>query len=113
MSAYDTITLMSSSMIAPALPAIQKEIHIESDVEVQVVFSVFILACSFGPLLFAPLSEIYGRKNIVQAANAWYIVWTLVCGFATSKSVMILGRFLSGFGASVVFGVSKLPYSSR
>ncbi|MCJ1444953.1 MAG: hypothetical protein MMC23_005457 [Stictis urceolatum] len=106
MSAYDLVTLISSSMIAPALPQISKEIHIGSDVETQVVFSAFILASFVGPVIFAPLSEIYGRKAITQSANAFYLVWTLVCGFATTKSVMIVGRFLAGFGASVVFGVS-------
>jgi multidrug resistance protein len=72
---------------------------------VQVIFSAFILAAAVGPIFFAPLSEIYGRKIVTLVGNAFYIVWTIVCGFATTKSVMIVGRFLSGLGASVTFGV--------
>lgn len=105
MSAFSFVTLISSSMIAPALPTIARELSISSDVELPVIFSAFILAGAVGPLLFAPLSEIYGRRIVMLGGNVFYIVWTIVCGFAPNKALMIVGRFLSGLGASVTFGV--------
>jgi len=82
-------------MIAPAAPDIAAEFHITSSIEIVLTVSVFVLAygtsqsfdhflhstlinggptCpAFGPLLFAPLSEIYGRVRLLQTTNVMFL----------------------------------------
>ncbi|KAI9748582.1 MAG: hypothetical protein M4579_007182 [Chaenotheca gracillima] len=105
MSAFSMITLISSSMIAPALQDISKDLHITSDAQTQLTMSIFVLAYAIGPLIIAPLSETYGRKPVLQIANLLYLIWNITCGFAKSKSLMIAARFLAGMGASAPYGI--------
>jgi MFS family permease len=58
-----TITELAtgSSMMAPALPQISERLHITNPTITALTLSIFLLTFSFGPLLFAPLSECYGR----------------------------------------------------
>lgn len=95
-------------MIAPALSLISKDLHISNDAETQLSLSAYVLAFGLGPLIFAPLSEIYGRKRIIQISNLWYMIWNMVCGFATNEGVLVVGRLFSGAGASAMFGVRYL-----
>lgn len=69
--------------------------------------SIYLLATAFGPLVIGPLSEVYGRKPILHAANIWFLVWNIVCGFAKSKKLLIAARFLAGFGASAIYALAN------
>lgn len=87
-------------MVAPALPQIQQDLGINDNVIGQMVLSIFILAYAFGPLLFGPLSEIYGRIPVLQLANLFFLIFNLVCGFAQTGPQMLVFRLLAGLGGS-------------
>ncbi|KAL0776021.1 hypothetical protein CaCOL14_007308 [Colletotrichum acutatum] len=57
------ITLMSTSMMASALPQISRDLGI-SATTTQITFSLFVLGQAFAPFLIAALSEMYGRKPV-------------------------------------------------
>ncbi|KAF2738581.1 major facilitator superfamily transporter [Polyplosphaeria fusca] len=99
------VTLMSGPMLAPALGVIGHDLEI-SAAEASMALSIFILAFAFGPLVLAPLSEVFGRRPIWIVGCTWYIIWNTVCGVSTNKGLMIAGRFLAGLGASAEFAVS-------
>ena len=94
-------------MIAPALGAIAKDFHIGSAVESQISLSIFVLAYALGPLFLGPLSEIFGRVIVLQLSALWYLAFNIGCGFCTSKSQMIVFRFLSGLGGSTPLAVNS------
>ncbi|KAL8992100.1 MAG: hypothetical protein Q9169_007373 [Polycauliona sp. 2 TL-2023] len=94
------ISPMASTMVAPALEDIADEFDIKSDVEEFLVMSIFLLAYAVGPFLWGPLSEVYGRVKVLQAANLFFLLFNTVCGFAKTKEQMMAFRFLSGIGGS-------------
>ncbi|KAK5940089.1 hypothetical protein PMZ80_007507 [Knufia obscura] len=100
LSALSFNTLMSSTMVAPALSRISKDLKISTDAETQLVLSIYVLAYAVGYFFWVPLSEVYGRKSIIQAANAWFCIWNLVCGFSENKATITVGRLFSGAGAA-------------
>ena len=53
-----------------------------------------------GPLLLAPLSEIFGRYPVMNAANIAFTLITLLASFASSTSMIIVMRFLTGLSVS-------------
>jgi multidrug resistance protein len=59
-----------------------------------------VLGFAFGPLVLAPLSELYGRAWILQLSNLGYIVFNFACGFAKTKEQLIIFRLLAGLGGS-------------
>ncbi|KAL8728861.1 MAG: hypothetical protein Q9166_005101 [cf. Caloplaca sp. 2 TL-2023] len=106
-SSFTFISPVSSSMVAPAIPAIAKEFNITNEVESQMVLSVFVLAYAIGPLFWGPLSEVssYGRVPVLQLANLIYLVFNTACGGCRNKEEMIAFRFLSGLGGSATLAV--------
>jgi MFS family permease len=92
-------------MVAPALDKIISDLHM-SPTGGQAAFSVFFLGLGFAPFLIAALSETYGRRPVWLAGNVFYIVWNSICPVGLSPVVMIIGRIMSGAGASVGITVS-------
>lgn len=93
-------------MVAPALDSMAVDLKVKSGTEQYLMMSIFLLAYALGPFIIAPLSEMYGRVVILQSANLFYLVFNIVCGFATTPGQMFAFRFLSGFGGSAPQAVS-------
>lgn len=100
-------TLMSSTMVAPALTRISHDLNIGRETQTQLVLSIFVLSYAFGYFVWAPLSEVYGRKQILQIANLWFFVWNLVCGFARNEATITIGRLFSGAGAAASLALAS------
>ncbi|KAJ3356518.1 hypothetical protein HDU83_000869 [Entophlyctis luteolus] len=105
-SAYTFISPVSSSMIAPAIPSLVKDIHFGSTVEIEMALSIFVLAYAVGPLILAPLSEVYGRRPILQCSLFFFVIFNTACGFAQTESELLLFRFLAGLGGSAPMVIS-------
>lgn len=97
--------IMVSTIMAPALATIASELDMNST-EAAMSMSIYLLATAFGPLIIGPLSEIYGRQAILHATNIWFLVWNVVCGFASTKGTLIAARFFAGFGASAIYALA-------
>ncbi|KAK9779698.1 putative Major facilitator superfamily (MFS) profile domain-containing protein [Seiridium cardinale] len=97
-------------MAAPALTTIGGDLGMQSEVEVEMALSIFVLAYAIGPLLFGPLSEVYGGSRVVKLSNLWFLAWNLGCGFAQNSAEMFVFRFLAGIGGSapLAFGAGTL-----
>ncbi|THU87858.1 MFS polyamine transporter [Dendrothele bispora CBS 962.96] len=104
-SMFNFISPISSSMVAPTTDTIAQQFGVTSTVQTAMITSIFVLAYAFGPLLLGPLSEIFGRSRIIQGANAFYLLWNLVCSFAQSETQLIVFRFLAGLGSSAPLAV--------
>ncbi|KAI9325548.1 putative MFS multidrug transporter [Zopfochytrium polystomum] len=81
---------LASSIIAPAIPAVARDLELTTDVQREMIISLFILAFAFGPLVFGPLSELYGRR--------WNLAELLVFRFASSFA----GSAVMAIGAGVI-----------
>ena len=100
------MAIMNSSIVAPALPAMSETLAM-SPVQANMSMSIYILASAFGPLILAPLSEIYGRVKIVHFCNIWFVGWSFACAFANTKGLLIAARFLAGLGGSLIYALGQ------
>lgn len=48
----------------------------------------------------APLSEIYGRRVVLSAANWFFVVWQIGCALAQNIETLIVCRLFAGIGGS-------------
>lgn len=94
------ISPLASSMFAPAVSFMSKEFHNTSLILSSLTVSIFVLGYVIGPLLLAPLSEIYGRRFVLTGANAFFCVWQIGCALAPNLPSLIVFRFLAGIGGS-------------
>ncbi|RMZ87618.1 hypothetical protein DV736_g5155, partial [Chaetothyriales sp. CBS 134916] len=51
----------------------------------------------FGPLSFAPLSELYGRNVIMHSSNVASLVFTLWCAVGVNIAMFVVFRLLQSF----------------
>lgn len=96
LSAMTFLTPLASSMFAPGVPELMRDFGSDSDLLATFVVSSFILGFAFGPLIIAPLSELYGRVVVYHVCNVGYIAFTLACAFAPNMGAMIAFRFFQG-----------------
>jgi len=74
--------------------------HNTSTILSSLTVSIFVLGYVIGPLILAPLSEIYGRRFVLTGANAFFCVWQIGCALAPNLASLIIFRFLAGIGGS-------------
>ncbi|KAH9816985.1 Sugar transporter [Teratosphaeria destructans] len=104
-SLFTFISPVSSSMIAPAVAQLMSDLNITAAIDGQLAISTFILAFAVGPLFLGPLSELFGRRIILQLSNLFYMVFNLLCAFSPTIGALVAFRFLSGLGGSAPMGI--------
>ncbi|RSL44559.1 hypothetical protein CEP53_011176, partial [Fusarium sp. AF-6] len=99
-SSLTFVTPLASSMFAPGVPELMIEFGSKSSELASFCVSVYVLGFAAGPMVFAPLSELYGRVPIYHIGNIGFIVFVIACAKAPSLGALIAFRFLSGvFGS--------------
>ncbi|KAI9751778.1 MAG: hypothetical protein M1835_001169 [Candelina submexicana] len=99
-SAITFITPLASSMFAPGIPQVMSEFYSSNDLLAGFVVSVYVLGYAFGPLLIAPLSELYGRLVIYHSCNALFVIFTIACAVSSNLNMLIAFRFFEGCAGS-------------
>ncbi|KAI5358126.1 putative major facilitator superfamily, MFS transporter superfamily [Septoria linicola] len=97
---------IGSSIIAPAEPVISEYVGVTQETTVLVV-ALYVLGFAIGPLAWAPISEVYGRKWSILPAVA--ILGLFSIGTATSKTAasIFTTRFFGGvFGSAPISNVT-------
>ncbi|KIW23325.1 uncharacterized protein PV07_11533 [Cladophialophora immunda] len=100
LSCLTFVTPLASSMFAPGIPRVMADFDSTSVILASFVVSVYLIGYAFGPLVCAPLSEIYGRWPVYQITNVLFIVFTVACAVAPSLDSLIGFRFLAGSAGS-------------
>lgn len=99
-SLYTFVTPLASSMMAPGLPEIAIKYDITSATVVALTLSIFLLTFALGPLLWGPLSEMYGRTWIYHVCNLMFLCFNVGCGYSKNVGQLIGLRLLAGFVGS-------------
>ena len=100
MASLMSIVALAIDALLPALNFIGFSIGTSDSTDHQLLITMIFLGIGIGPLLFGPISDSLGRKPIVFAGFLVFIVASIICVFATSLEVMIIGRILQGIGLS-------------
>lgn len=87
-------------MFAPGVPEVMGEFESQSKTLAAFVVSVYVLGFAAGPMLFAPLSEIYGRLWIYHGCNLGFTVFLMASSLSPNMNALIIFRFFSGFFGS-------------
>lgn len=88
-----------SSIISPSQPFLATHLDVSLETSVLVV-SLFVLGYAFGPMVFAPLGEAFGRK--ISMLPALFVLGIFSIGTAVSHNAasLFITRFFGGLFAS-------------
>lgn len=87
-------------MFAPGARELAQEFEITNSTVESMTVSLYVLGFALGPLVLAPLSELYGRLVIYHFYNVVYLAFTAGCAFSTNVSMFLVFRFICGCAAS-------------
>ena len=85
----------ASSSPSGCLESISEFFHVSTEAA-GLTITLFLLGYCAGPLVFAPLSEFYGRRFIFYGTFTAYVAFNFLCAFAPNFGSLLVGRFLAG-----------------
>ena len=86
-------------LFVPALPAVASGFEV-STATANLAISLSFFTVGVSTLVYGPLSDRYGRRPVLFAGLALFVIGTLVCLAAPSIEVLLLGRVLQAAGSA-------------
>jgi multidrug resistance protein len=91
---------LGSSLPAGATKYISEYYHVTNEQQLVLPISLFLVGYVFGPLVFGPLSEAYGRKIILLSTFVVFTAFTLACALSPNWPALLVFRLIVGTAAS-------------
>lgn len=95
---------LASSTITPAIFEIQDHFHTTREVAT-LSLSLYVLGLALGPMLAAPVSELYGRAVVYRTTGLLFILFLVGAGFSKSLGSLLICRLLAGLASGPVLAV--------
>jgi DHA1 family bicyclomycin/chloramphenicol resistance-like MFS transporter len=99
LAVVSAIAPASLHLLVPALPLLAV-IFRSPPGSVQLVLTLFLVGVAAGQLVYGPISDRFGRRPVLIAGLALYLVGTALGGLALSLPALIVGRVLQALGGS-------------
>ena len=90
---------LSVDMYLAALPDIGRLLA-APPAQVQLTLSFYLVGFAIGQVFYGPLSDRHGRRPVLLAALALYVVTSLACALAPSIELLITARFFQAVGGA-------------
>lgn len=89
---------LSTDLYLPSLPDIRASLG-ATTAQTQLTLSVFLVGFAVANLIYGPLSDRFGRRPVLLAGLALFVVASLACLTASSIALLLAARFLQALGA--------------
>ena len=86
---------MNSTAYISGAAGMMAEFGIERRTTVILGMTTYLLGLACGPLLLAPLSELYGRRPVYIVSLALYFVFVIPACVATNFATILVSRFFA------------------
>jgi len=107
MLGFTTFTAsFASAVFSTTIPHLQAEFHVGS-VVATLGTSLYVLGFATGPILWAPYSELKGRRSPLVIASLGFSIFNLAVAVAKDLQTVMVCRFFAGF-----FGACPLTVSN-
>ena len=100
------ITPLATDLYLPALPIMPGELNTTAS-NIQMTIGVMTFGVAIGQLFGGPISDTMGRKVPLIIGNLLCVISALICAYAPSIEILLLGRFLQGLTGSVGVVIAK------
>ena len=99
------LAALDQSIVAPAIPDIRAALN--DDVYYPWLVSGYFLTATAVTPLYGKLSDIYGRRPVLFAAIAIFVLGSIICALAPNMGVIIFGRCVQGLGGGGLIALAQ------
>lgn len=111
MLGYTTLTsAFTSSIFSPATNVIAQEYDVGSQVGL-LGTTFYVLGFAFGPTLWAPMSELRGRRFPIVVSMFGFSLFSIACATGKDIQTILICRFFSGFFGACPIAVVAAVFS--
>ena len=103
------------SMVLPALPVLQRDLHTSQSV-VTWVLTAYLLSASIATPIIGRLGDMFGKKLMLLVVFAALSVGSLLAGVADSVGLLIVARVIQGMAGAVfplAFGIIRDEFPAK
>lgn len=104
--AVTAVNPLAMNIFVPSMPGMA-EVFSTTYAMIQLTLSVYLGAICVCQLIVGPLADRYGRRPVIIWGFVLFLLGTLICLFATSIEMLIVGRLVQGSGGSVGIVLSR------
>ncbi|MES2033446.1 MAG: multidrug effflux MFS transporter [Pseudomonadota bacterium] len=116
-AALMAVNALAIDSMLPALPQIGQAFGVADPNQNQLILTAYLLGFGVAQLTYGVLADRYGRKPVMLAGLAIYVVTCGLCALATSFEMMLVARALTGVGAAatrvLTVSIVRDSYSGR
>jgi EmrB/QacA subfamily drug resistance transporter len=98
------VTTIDQTIFSPALPRIASDLS--GGASVSWIISIYLLSSTAVTPVYGKLSDLYGRKLILEVSLGIFILGSILCALATSMTQLIAFRLLQGAGGGALMPLS-------
>jgi DHA1 family bicyclomycin/chloramphenicol resistance-like MFS transporter len=106
------IAPLATDMYLPALPDVAEELGTTAS-NVQLTLTGFLVGLAVGQLVIGPLSDAWGRRRLLLGGTLLCLVASAACVVAPTVGVLVVARFLQGFGGAAGIVLSRAMIVDR
>ena len=100
------ITPLATDLYLPALPIMPGELNTTAS-NIQMTIGIMTFGVALGQLFGGPISDTMGRKLPLIVGNLLCVISGIICAYAPSIEILLLGRFLQGLTGSIGVVIAK------
>ncbi|KAK7202926.1 major facilitator superfamily domain-containing protein [Myxozyma melibiosi] len=95
----------SSSVFTATYDGMEAEFGNAREISI-LTLTLYVFGMATGPMVYSPLSEFYGRRNIYIISFTFFVCMDLIVAFGKNIGAILAGRFLSGLAGSAFIALA-------
>ncbi|WP_438863181.1 multidrug effflux MFS transporter [Neptunicella sp.] len=100
MAFMTSLVALSIDAMLPALNQIGQALGTDDPHQTHLIVSLFFFGMAIGQLFYGPFSDSKGRRAAVLSGIIIFAIGSVICLFATSLTMLLVGRVIQAFGVS-------------
>ena len=98
------LAAFEGTVVSTAMPTIAKSLHGYN--LISWVFSAYLLTSAISTPIYGKLSDLYGRKKILNIGIIIFLIGSSLCGFSQTMIELIIFRAIQGLGAGSIITIT-------
>ncbi|MBT2414351.1 multidrug effflux MFS transporter [Streptomyces sp. ISL-12] len=112
LAALTAVAPLATDMYVPGFPAMGEALGTSSSA-VQLTMTAFLAGLVVGQLLIGPVSDSVGRRRLLVAGTAGFVVFSVLCAVAPDVTLLTVARFLQGVAAAAGMVLARAVLTDR